>query len=80
MPSIAFATCSDVPEISEDDAPSREPTYARVDLVDTPRGPVLMEVELIEPVLFLRSCSSASHRIADAVARQISSPIRRPLT
>lgn len=59
---------------------SREPTYARVDLVDTPRGPVLMEVELIEPVLFLRSCSSASQRIAEAVARQIASSIHRSRT
>jgi glutathione synthase/RimK-type ligase-like ATP-grasp enzyme len=39
--------------------------YARVDLVETDRGPVLMELELIEPDLFLDP--AASRRLATAL-------------
>lgn len=49
----------------------RVPAYARVDVLQTARGPMLMEVELIEPVLFMRSCAEAPHRLADAVVRRI---------
>jgi glutathione synthase/RimK-type ligase-like ATP-grasp enzyme len=41
--------------------------YARVDCVDLPEGPCLMELELIEPSLFL----SASHDAARRLAREI---------
>jgi glutathione synthase/RimK-type ligase-like ATP-grasp enzyme len=40
-------------------AVSRPWLYARVDLVETDRGPVLMELELIEPDLFLTSAAAA---------------------
>jgi glutathione synthase/RimK-type ligase-like ATP-grasp enzyme len=46
-------------------AVSRPWLYARVDLVETDRGPVLMEVELIEPDLFLTSPAAA--RLAAAL-------------
>ncbi|MEM9383413.1 MAG: hypothetical protein AAGB93_25955 [Planctomycetota bacterium] len=44
--------------------------YARVDLVeDRERGPLLMEVELIEPELFLRCADGAAERLARAALR-----------
>jgi glutathione synthase/RimK-type ligase-like ATP-grasp enzyme len=43
--------------------------YARVDLVETLRGPFLMELELIEPSLYLDSDSLATSRFVDAIAR-----------
>jgi glutathione synthase/RimK-type ligase-like ATP-grasp enzyme len=47
-----------------------EVTYARVDLVMTERGPVLMELELIEPQLFLEFDGAAA-RYADVIAREV---------
>lgn len=44
-----------------------EIAYARVDLVDTPAGPEVMELELIEPELFLRQRPEAADRLARAV-------------
>jgi hypothetical protein len=44
-------------------------TYARVDVVDTARGPLLMELELIEPDLFLTSGADAAARLATALLR-----------
>jgi hypothetical protein len=41
--------------------------YARVDLVETEGGPLLMELELIEPDLFLTSEGAA--RLAEALIR-----------
>jgi glutathione synthase/RimK-type ligase-like ATP-grasp enzyme len=46
-------------------AVSRPWLYARVDLVETARGPVLMELELIEPDLFLTPAAAA--RLAAAL-------------
>lgn len=43
------------------------PAYARIDLVATPDGPVLMEAELIEPELFLRFDPAAAGRFADVL-------------
>ena len=42
--------------------------YARVDLVETDRGPVLMELELIEPDLFLTPAGAA--RLAEGLIRE----------
>jgi len=42
-------------------------TYARVDIVDGPDGPLLIEVELIEPCLFLDLVPGAVGRVADAL-------------
>lgn len=41
--------------------------YARVDLVPGPSGPLLMELELIEPHLSLESEPSAAARLADLI-------------
>lgn len=41
--------------------------YARVDLVETDSGPVLMEVELIEPDLFLDQAPEAAERLAEGL-------------
>ncbi len=50
----------------------RPPLYARVDLVETrSRGWLLLELELIEPTLFLAHCSGAVAAMADAVANII---------
>lgn len=43
--------------------------YGRVDLVETARGPLLMELELIEPELFFRLAPAAAPRLADALCR-----------
>lgn len=45
-----------------------EPAYARIDLVEGPAGPLLMEAELIEPFLFLEFDGSASERFAAVLA------------
>jgi hypothetical protein len=45
-------------------------TYARVDMVMSERGPVLMELELIEPQLFLESDGAAS-RYADVIVGRL---------
>jgi glutathione synthase/RimK-type ligase-like ATP-grasp enzyme len=43
--------------------------YARVDLVEGPAGERwLIELELVEPQLFLRHCPAAAGRLADAIA------------
>lgn len=41
-------------------------TYARVDLVSTDRGPIVMELELVEPALFLDVDTSSPATFADA--------------
>lgn len=43
--------------------------YARVDAVDTPSGPVLMELELVEPALYLTSTAGAGDQFAEAILR-----------
>ncbi|HEY7504807.1 MAG TPA: hypothetical protein VH700_11945 [Gemmatimonadales bacterium] len=50
------------------EAAARPWLYARVDLVETDAGPVLMELELIEPDLFLTPEGAA--RLAEALMRQ----------
>jgi glutathione synthase/RimK-type ligase-like ATP-grasp enzyme len=46
-------------------AVSRPWLYARIDVVEANQGPVLMELELIEPQLFLTA--AAAIRMADAL-------------
>ncbi|HET6363173.1 MAG TPA: hypothetical protein VFH11_14120 [Gemmatimonadota bacterium] len=51
-------------------AAARHPwLYARVDLVQTASGPVLMELELIEPSLFFDLGPRAAATLADAILR-----------
>ena len=45
--------------------------YARVDLIDVAGQPTLMELELIEPDLFLRMAPGSVERFAAAVAAQL---------
>jgi glutathione synthase/RimK-type ligase-like ATP-grasp enzyme len=47
------------------------PLYARVDLVETAQGVLVMEVELNEPGLFLQHAPHAADRLADAICRRI---------
>jgi glutathione synthase/RimK-type ligase-like ATP-grasp enzyme len=44
--------------------------YARVDVVDRPQGVTLMELELIEPWLFLTLIPGMTRRFAEAIARR----------
>ena len=52
--------------------PRAELLYARVDLVPGADGsPVLLELELTEPSLFLRTAPGAAERFADAIAARV---------
>lgn len=42
--------------------------YARIDLLDGPVGPLLLELELTEPYLFLELADGAADRLAAAIA------------
>lgn len=50
------------------------PCVARLDLVETDDGPVLMEVELIEPVLYFGEVPSAAARALDIIERRALTP------
>jgi glutathione synthase/RimK-type ligase-like ATP-grasp enzyme len=54
-----------------DTLPER-PLYARVDGVDTAGGLVLLELELLEPALFLATDAAAAARFVDAIERRLS--------
>jgi glutathione synthase/RimK-type ligase-like ATP-grasp enzyme len=45
------------------------PSYARVDVVDTEEGPLLMELELIEPSLWFREAPETADRLADLLLK-----------
>ena len=47
------------------------PAYARVDMVVTSRGPLLMELELIEPELFLNLAPESASSFCDAIERRL---------
>lgn len=51
--------------------------YARVDLVQTDDGPVVMELELIEPELFFRQEPNAAGRLALALNSLLNDPGKR---
>lgn len=61
-PAAAVRVAADALAASPGDA-----LYARVDLVDTKRGPLLMELELVEPQLFFGSEPQAVARFADTI-------------
>lgn len=46
------------------------PLYARVDLLPGPDGPLVLEVELSEPSLFLQTSPGAADRFATAIRRR----------
>ena len=58
-------------------AVSRPWLYARVDVVRTASGPVLMELELLEPDLFFTEAPAAAGRLADALVRRADGLARR---
>jgi glutathione synthase/RimK-type ligase-like ATP-grasp enzyme len=45
--------------------------YARVDLVPGPQGPLVMELELVEPDLFLGHSGGGAERLAQAIDRRL---------
>ena len=45
--------------------------YARVDLIPGPDGPLLIELELTEPSLFLRTSETAAARLAEAILARL---------
>jgi glutathione synthase/RimK-type ligase-like ATP-grasp enzyme len=45
--------------------------YARIDLLPGPDGPVVVELELIEPTLFLLHADSAADRFAAAISARV---------
>ena len=49
----------------------KKPVYARVDLVEGPHGPMVMELELIEPELYVDHVPSAANRFARAILAQL---------
>lgn len=49
----------------------RDLLYARVDLAPGPEGPLLMELELIEPSLFLTTSEGSATTAAQAIVRQL---------
>lgn len=50
---------------------SGTPLYARVDLLAGTDGPVVLELELIEPSLFLGYADGAAERLADAIVASL---------
>jgi hypothetical protein len=49
------------------------PLYARVDLVPGPEGhPVLIELEVVEPNLYLHESPETAERLAAAIAAELS--------
>ena len=47
------------------------PLYARIDLLPTPRGPVIIELELTEPSLYLKLGAGAAEAVVDAVLARL---------
>jgi glutathione synthase/RimK-type ligase-like ATP-grasp enzyme len=45
--------------------------YARVDIVDSARGPLLMELELIEPELYFSIVPGSAERMAQAIVERL---------
>ncbi|MFN8108981.1 MAG: hypothetical protein U0Y82_03930 [Thermoleophilia bacterium] len=53
--------------------PGPTPLYARVDLIPGPAGPLLLELELVEPSLFVDQAPDAAARFAGAVMARTAS-------
>lgn len=51
--------------------------YARVDVVDAARGPLLMELELIEPELFFHLVPDGADRLAEGLLRRAAPGVER---
>lgn len=57
--------------------PGEPPLYARVDLLPTADGPLVLELELAEPSLFLQYHDGAAHRLAHAIRQRAVGAARR---
>jgi glutathione synthase/RimK-type ligase-like ATP-grasp enzyme len=69
---LVTATPAQIAEATRVLAAAAEPLlFARVDMVETSRGLVLMELEAIDPELFLALDPAAPARFADAIARAV---------
>lgn len=55
------------------------PLYARVDLLELGSGPILMELEMIEPFLYLENHPKAPVRFAEALVSRLKTHQRRRL-
>ncbi len=53
--------------------PPPVPLYARVDLLPAPTGPLLLELELVEPSLFFATAPGAADRLTEAALRRLES-------
>lgn len=60
-----------------DAIPHGQPLYARVDLLPSPDGPKLLELELTEPSLFLATSPDAAARFAQVLVRMLAGDARR---
>lgn len=57
------------------EAVGRDTLYARVDLIaDGAGGPLLVELEVVEPSLYLELAPDAAARLADAIAARVRTP------
>jgi len=54
------------------------PLYARVDLLPSPDGPLLLELELVEPSLFFDGCDDAADRLVAAMIERLQKAETRP--
>ncbi|MEP7122846.1 MAG: hypothetical protein ABJE95_18110 [Byssovorax sp.] len=69
---LCTATPEQIAEVTTMLAAAPEPLlYARVDVVETAGGLVLMELEAIDPELFLAMDPAAPQRFADSIARAV---------
>ncbi len=63
---FAFSKISEASNVSE------EPFYARIDIIESEEfGPVIGEIELIEPELFFRTSESAAEAFAEGVEKRL---------
>ena len=69
---LVTATPAQIAEATRVLTAAQEPLlFARIDMVETPRGLVLMELEAIDPELFLALDPGAPQRFADSIARAV---------
>lgn len=69
---LVTATPAQIAEAARVLAAAQEPLlFARIDMVETARGLVLMELEAIDPELFLALDPAAPQQFADSIARAV---------
>lgn len=73
---VAEAALRAVPTPQRHRPPHEPLVYARVDLVPGPDGPLVLELELCEPSLFLAHDPGAADRLVSAVASRLGRPLQ----